>query len=65
MSETYADIFRDLCRPLEPLPTDEFRRAEPAEYARLLRTPNFLCIRAVALDHDLEDAQRRRARNAR
>jgi hypothetical protein len=31
---------------VEPLPTDDFRRAEPKDYERLLRQPGFLCIRA-------------------
>jgi hypothetical protein len=31
----------------EPQPTDEFRKAHPEEYARLMREPGFLCLRAV------------------
>lgn len=33
-------------RLLEPRPTEEFRRADPVRYARLLRHPSFLCVRA-------------------
>ena len=36
-----------LDRTLEPLPTEDFRRAAPEEHARLLREPLFLCVRAV------------------
>ena len=35
-----------LDRVLEPLPTEEFRDAAPEEYGRLLRGPDFLCVRA-------------------
>jgi SAM-dependent methyltransferase len=31
---------------LEPQPTEEFRRAEPDDYAQLMRRPGFMCIRA-------------------
>lgn len=31
---------------LEPLPTDEFKRADPKHYEELSRQPCFLCIRA-------------------
>ena len=33
-------------RILEPLPTDEFRQADPVRYKSLLRRPGFLCVRA-------------------
>ena len=33
-------------RLVEPLPTDEFRKLKPAAYARLLRRPEFLLVRA-------------------
>jgi SAM-dependent methyltransferase len=33
-------------RVLEPLPTDEFRVADPQKYRDLLRRPGFLCVRA-------------------
>lgn len=33
-------------RMVEPLPTDEFRRQRPEDYARLQRQPGFLLIRA-------------------
>jgi SAM-dependent methyltransferase len=33
-------------RFLEPLPTDEFKTADPEEYERLMRRPGFLCVRA-------------------
>ena len=36
-----------LDRVLEPLPTDEFRRAAPDDYAFLMREPCFLCVRAI------------------
>lgn len=32
---------------LEPKPTEEFRRVAPEVYERLLKAPDFLCIRAV------------------
>jgi SAM-dependent methyltransferase len=32
---------------LEPLPTEEFRHADPEEYERLTRRPGFLCLRAT------------------
>jgi SAM-dependent methyltransferase len=31
----------------EPLPTEEFRQADPADYEKLMRQPGFLCVRAV------------------
>ena len=33
-------------RILEPRPTEEFRRAEPEDYERLMRKPGFWCVRA-------------------
>jgi SAM-dependent methyltransferase len=33
-------------RLIEPLPTDDFKRAEPEQYAELMRFPVFICIRA-------------------
>jgi len=33
-------------RVLEPLPTEDFRQADPEEYEQLMRSPGFLCIRA-------------------
>lgn len=35
-----------LDRILEPTPTEEFKRAEPEDYAKLSRQPGFLCVRA-------------------
>jgi len=32
---------------LEPLPTQQFKTAEPTEYEKLVRSPGFMCIRAV------------------
>jgi SAM-dependent methyltransferase len=32
---------------LEPVPTEEFRQAAPEDYAELIRSPGFMCIRAV------------------
>jgi len=37
----------DVERVLEPLPTEEFRQADPEEYEKLTRQPGFLCLRAV------------------
>jgi hypothetical protein len=31
---------------LEPLPTPEFKQADPEEYEQLMRSPGFLCLRA-------------------
>ena len=36
-------------RVVEPRPTEAFRRLKPEAYARLLRRPEFLCVRARAL----------------
>jgi hypothetical protein len=33
-------------RLVEPLPTDEFKQADPEHYAELMRFPVFMCIRA-------------------
>ena len=33
-------------RILEPVPTDDFREAEPEDYEELIRRPGFLCVRA-------------------
>ena len=32
---------------LEPLPTEQFRAVEPEDYEKLIRSPGFMCIRAV------------------
>ncbi len=32
----------------EPLPTEEFRQADPKRFERLMRRPGFLCVRARA-----------------
>ena len=32
---------------LEPLPTDEFKEEDPEEYEELMRSPGFMCVRAV------------------
>jgi SAM-dependent methyltransferase len=32
---------------LEPLPTEEFKQADPQDYEELMQRPGFLCIRAV------------------
>lgn len=34
-------------RIIEPLPTEEFKKADPEAYARLMRMPAFICVRAV------------------
>jgi 2-polyprenyl-3-methyl-5-hydroxy-6-metoxy-1,4-benzoquinol methylase len=36
-----------LDRLLEPVPTDEFQQAEPEDYAQLIKSPGFLCVRAI------------------
>ena len=33
-------------RLVEPLPTEEFRQADPEDYEKLSRQPGFLCVRA-------------------
>jgi ubiquinone/menaquinone biosynthesis C-methylase UbiE len=35
-----------LDRLLEPLPTPEFKQADPKDYAELMHSPGFLCVRA-------------------
>lgn len=35
-----------LDRIVEPLPTEEFKKADPKNYRRLMRMPAFICIRA-------------------
>ena len=32
---------------LEPLPTAEFKQADPEDYEKLLRNPGFMCLRAL------------------
>jgi SAM-dependent methyltransferase len=32
---------------LEPLPTEEFKLLEPKDYEQLMRSPGFMCVRAV------------------
>ena len=48
-----ADIINPFARQkfqilevVEPLPTDEFRQADPIRYARLMHRPSFLMIQA-------------------
>jgi SAM-dependent methyltransferase len=36
----------ELVQILEPQPTEEFRKADPIGYERLIRQPSFLCIKA-------------------
>jgi len=36
-----------LDRVLEPVPTDDFRKADPRRYEELTREPGFICIRAL------------------
>ena len=36
-----------LDRLLEPLPTEQFKIAEPQDYEKLVHSPGFMCIRAV------------------
>ncbi len=38
-----------LDRIVEPLPTEEFRVADPVRYASLMHRPGFLCVRAYKL----------------
>jgi hypothetical protein len=40
----------ELLQILEPHPTDEFRKADPAKYERLLQHPAFICIKARKRD---------------
>ncbi|MGB7055389.1 MAG: class I SAM-dependent methyltransferase [bacterium] len=35
-----------LDRIVEPLPTEEFKKADPKNYRKLMRMPGFICIRA-------------------
>lgn len=42
-----ADVGFRLDYILEPLPTEEFKQADPEDYEELMRMPSFLCIRAV------------------
>jgi SAM-dependent methyltransferase len=35
-----------LDRIVEPLPTEEFKEADPVRYASLMHRPGFLCVRA-------------------
>jgi hypothetical protein len=49
-----AQMLNPLCRAgfildqlLEPLPTEQFKHADPQEYELLLQRPEFLCVRAV------------------
>jgi len=35
-----------LDRVVEPLPTEEFRKADPKNYRKLMRMPAFVCVRA-------------------
>jgi ubiquinone/menaquinone biosynthesis C-methylase UbiE len=35
-----------LDRILEPLPTEEFKKADPEHYRKLMRMPSFICVRA-------------------
>jgi len=32
---------------LEPLPTEEFYEKDPEDYEELIRSPGFMCVRAV------------------
>jgi hypothetical protein len=32
---------------LEPLPTEEFSLVDPDDYEELIRSPGFMCVRAV------------------
>jgi SAM-dependent methyltransferase len=32
---------------LEPLPTEEFKQADPEDYEKLMRNPGFMCLRAL------------------
>ncbi len=49
LSATTESLFRAgfvIERLIEPLPTEEFRQADPDEYDRLMHFPVFMCIRA-------------------
>lgn len=54
-----GDVFNPLLdsgfrldRVLEPLPTDEFRRADPRHHEELEKEPAFICIRAIKREPD-------------
>jgi SAM-dependent methyltransferase len=40
----------ELLQLLEPQPTEEFKKADPVTYARLLQHPGFICIKARRRD---------------
>ncbi|MEP7338089.1 MAG: class I SAM-dependent methyltransferase [Acidobacteriota bacterium] len=44
---TLIDAGFTLDRLLEPVPTEEFKRADPEHYEELRVSPGFLCVRAV------------------
>ena len=47
-------------RILEPVPTDDFREAEPEDYEKLIKRPGFMCVRArkgVVTDLEWPDGQ--------
>lgn len=41
-----VDAGFELERFVEPLPTQEFAKADPVRYERLMRRPGFVCVRA-------------------
>jgi SAM-dependent methyltransferase len=46
ITESLADAGFVIERLVEPLPTEEFRRADPENYERLMAQPAFVCLRA-------------------
>lgn len=47
VANTLIDAGFRLDRLLEPVPTEEFKKAEPEDYEELLVSPGFLCVRGV------------------
>ncbi len=46
ITETLTSSGFTIERILEPLPTEEFKRADPESYEQLSRLPGFICFRA-------------------
>jgi SAM-dependent methyltransferase len=49
LSEAIAPVLEAgfaLDKLVEPLPTEQYKQADPEGYERLMRSPNFICIRA-------------------
>lgn len=48
--DPFGDVGFMIEKVVEPLPTEEFRRADPIRFATLSRRPAFLCVRSRKLD---------------